>query len=59
MQVNLIKESGEDPSRWIEKNSAAFREIIESSPYLIELYRQNPEVARDLIKKELEKRQYH
>ena len=56
MQADLIRRSGLDPLKWVRENAASFREIIESRPDLVELYRQDPEVAEEFIERRLNKK---
>lgn len=60
IQIDLIENSGQKPADWIRQNSAAFREILESRPELLELYCQDPEAAKKLIADALwQKQPYH
>jgi len=56
MQADLIRRFGLDPLKWVRENAASFREIIESRPDLVELYRQDPEVAEEFIERRLNKK---
>lgn len=59
IQVNLIKKSGEDPTGWIAKHAADFREIILRNPKLLESYRKNPELVEDFIFHQLLNKKEH
>ena len=57
IQVNLIKDSGEDPMAWVLKNSAAVDKIIELNPNLIGEYKKNPKEVENFIKGLLEEKE--
>ena len=39
IQIELIKDSHEEPAAWIAKNSENFRKLLEANPSLIEDYK--------------------
>lgn len=58
LQIELIKESNIDPLEWIEKNSARYREFINSHSELASLYssEKGRMKLKEIISKELESR---
>jgi len=59
MQADLIRRSGIDPLKWVDKNAFNFREIIKSRPDVVELYHRNPEMVEELIGRQLKKMMLH
>lgn len=50
IQAQMWEEAGGDWDDWIQKNSQHFRLIIDRNPGLAELYRQEPEKFKQVIK---------